>query len=187
MVVALFRRRNAASTQEAEPEPVTTESLNGQRKKSGPTPTRKQAEAARRERLTKPVDKKEASRLQRTERQKAMLARDNTPEKALARDYVDSRRRIGEFLLPGMVVILAATFSYQFAPVLATYATFFMYVFIAAIAVDSFFLWRGFKKVLAERLPKSSPRGLLFYALNRSVQIRRFRMPAPRIKRGESF
>lgn len=185
--MAFFRRKNATSTREAEPEQVTIESLNGTRKKGGPTPTRKQAEAARRERLVKPVDKKEAARLQRTERQKAVLARDNTPEKALARDYVDSRRRIGEFLLPGMVIILAATFSYQFAPGLASYATIFMYIFLAAIVVDSFFMWRGFKKLLAERLPKSSSRGLMFYAMNRSVQIRRFRMPPPRIKRGESF
>ena len=129
----------------------------------------------------------EASRLQRSERQKEMLARDNTPEKALARDYVDSRRHIGEFLLPGMIVILAATFAYQIAPGISMYATVFMYIFIATVAVSSYLTWRGFKKLLAERLPRSSYRGLLFYVINRSIQIRRFRMPAPRVKRGDSF
>ncbi|MBO0811669.1 MAG: DUF3043 domain-containing protein [Microlunatus sp.] len=183
--MALFRRKNAASTEEAEP--VTVESMNGTRKKGAPTPTRKQAEAARRERLTKPVDKKEAARLQRSERQKAMAARDNTPEKALARDYVDSKRHIGEFLLPGMIVILGATFAYQVAPAISMYATVLMYVFIGAVVIDLFFMWRGFKKLLAQRLPKSSSRGLMFYLFNRSIQIRRFRMPAPRIKRGDSF
>ena len=47
-------------------------------------------------------------------------------------------------------------------------------------------MWRGFKKVLAERLPKAPPKGLLMYGMNRMIQIRRFRMPPPRIKRGES-
>jgi len=184
--VALFRRKNESSTQE-EPQPVTIESLTGTRKKGGPTPTRKQAEAARRERLTRPVDKNEAARLQRAERQKALLARDNTPEKALARDYVDSRRHIGEFLLPGMIVILGATLLNGIAPAISLYATIFMYVFILTVLVSSFLLWRGFKKLLAERLPKASTRGLLFYLINRSIQIRRFRMPAPRINRGDPF
>ncbi|MGI3785016.1 MAG: DUF3043 domain-containing protein, partial [Janthinobacterium lividum] len=33
----------------------------------------------------------------------------------------------------------------------------------------------------------TSTRGLLFYGANRAIQIRRFRIPAPRIKRGEKF
>ena len=48
-------------------------------------------------------------------------------------------------------------------------------------------MWRGFKKVLAARLPKVSPKGLLMYGMNRCIQIRRFRMPPPRIKRGETY
>lgn len=184
--MAFFRRKNESSVVE-EPEQVTAESLNGTRKKGGPTPTRKQAEAARRERLTKPVDKKEAVRQQRTERQRQLLAQDQTPEKQLARDFVDSGRHIGEFLLPGMIIILAATFSYQVAPAISMYATVLMYVFIAAVLVDLFITWTRFKRVLAERLPKSSSRGLMMYIFNRSIQIRRFRRPAPRIKRGEPY
>jgi hypothetical protein len=48
-------------------------------------------------------------------------------------------------------------------------------------------MWRGYKRVLAERLPNSSTKGLLMYGVNRCIQIRRFRMPPPRIKRGEAF
>ena len=40
-------------------------------------------------------------------------------------------------------------------------------------------MWRGFKKVLADRLPKASPKGLLMYGMTRSTQIRRFRIPRP--------
>lgn len=188
--MALFGRKKQASPQEQEhtPDPgLVTESGAAPRKKDAPTPTRKQAEAARRERLTKQVSKKEAARMQRAERMKAVQARDNTPEKALLRDYIDSRRNVGEFLLPGLVVILGASFLYSILPNITLVSTVLMYVFILVVLLDSFLMWRGFKKVLAERLPRSSTRGLLFYGMNRSIQIRRFRMPAPRIKRGEAY
>lgn len=184
--MALFRRNNDAPAETA-PEPEPAEELAGRQKKSGPTPTRKQAEAARRERLTHQMSKKELARRQRAERMKTMQARDNTPEKILLRDYVDSRRRLGEFLLPGMIVILAASFLYTLAPDISLLATVLMYAFLAAVLIDTYLMWRGFKKLLAERHPRSSPKGLLFYGMNRSIQIRRFRMPPPRIKRGEEF
>jgi hypothetical protein len=185
--VALFGRKDTPAKDEYDVEPLVTEVGTGPRKKGGPTPTRKQAEAARRERLTRQVSKKDAARMQRTERTRALQARDNTPEKALLRDYVDARRNLGEFLLPGMIVILGASFLYQVLPNVSLIATVFMYVFIFAVLVDSYLMWRGFRKIMAERLPKSSTRGLLMYGMNRSIQIRRFRMPKPRIKRGEAF
>jgi hypothetical protein len=185
--VALFRRKNTETSEFYEAEPLVTEVGSGPRKKGAPTPTRKQAEAARRERLTKQVTKKDAARMQRAERAKSIQARDNTPEKALLRDYVDARRNLGEFLLPGMIVILGASFLYQLLPNVSLIATVFMYVFIFAVLVDSYLMWRGFRRVLAERLPDASSRGLLMYGMNRSIQIRRFRMPPPRIKRGEAF
>ena len=187
--MALFRRKNSDPFSEVD-EPAVTDSadeVRGPQKKGAPTPTRKQAEAARRERLTKQVTKKEAAQMQRAERAKAMQARDNTPEKALLRDYVDSRRNLGEFLLPGMIVILGASLLYSIAPNISLIATVVMYLFILTVLIDSFLMWRGFKRVLADRLPRSTPRGLLMYAMNRSIQIRRFRMPAPRIKRGEQY
>ncbi|WP_168207590.1 DUF3043 domain-containing protein [Microlunatus elymi] len=187
--MALFRRKDSDPFSELD-EPAIDDSAQatpGSQKKGAPTPTRKQAEAARRERLTKQVSKKEAARMQRAERAQVMRARDNTPEKALLRDYVDSRRNLGEFLLPGMIVILGASLLYSIAPNIALIATVVMYLFILTVLLDSYLMWRGFKKVLADRLPRSSSRGLLMYAMNRSIQIRRFRMPAPRIKRGEPY
>lgn len=187
--MALFRRNNdAPEPEQATEDPgLVTEVGAAQRKKSGPTPTRKQAEAARRQRLTHQVTKKEARRMQSAERMKAIRARDNTPEKALLRDYIDARRNVGEFLLPGLVVILGASFLYQILPNITLISTVLMYVFILVVLLDSFLMWRGFKRVLAQRLPRSNSKGLLMYAMNRSIQIRRFRMPAPRIKRGQAY
>jgi hypothetical protein len=184
--VALFRR----NTQPA-PEPTTAVESAPTGKKDRPTPTRKEAEAARRQRMSTTLSKKEsraaAGRQSRSDRMRAISAREATPEKILMRDYIDARFNIGEFLLPSVVVILAVTVLGSYWPRVTLIATLAMYLFILAVFVDGYLMWRGFKKVLAARLPKTSPKGLMLYGMTRSTQIRRFRSPAPRIKRGEAY
>ena len=185
--MALFRR----NSQPATPEPTTTLESAPSGKKDRPTPTRKEAEAARRERMNTTLSKKQsraaASRQSRSERMKTISAREAVPEKVLMRDYIDARFNLGEFLLPSVVVILAVTLLGSYWPVVTLIATMAMYLFIIGVFVDGYLMWRGFKKVLAKRLPKASPKGLLLYGMTRSTQIRRFRSPAPRIKRGETY
>jgi len=185
--VALFRR----NSQPATPEPTTTLESAPTGKKDRPTPTRKEAEAARRQRMNTTLSKKQsraaASRQSRSERMKTISAREAVPEKVLMRDYIDARFNLGEFLLPSVVVILAVTLLGSYWPVVTLIATMAMYLFIIGVFVDGYLMWRGFKKVLAKRLPKASPKGLLLYGTTRSTQIRRFRSPAPRIKRGETY
>jgi hypothetical protein len=191
--VALFGRKSAAEDEpESTPPPVQEVAGGAQTPKKGrATPTRKEAEQARRQRVTRTMTKKQArqetTRQNRIERAKSMSAREAVPEKVLMRDYVDSRFSIGEFLLPALVVILALTFLSTTLPRIALISTLAMYAFIVLVLFDGFMMWRGFKKVLAERLPKSSPKGLLMYGMNRSIQIRRFRMPPPRLKRGDEY
>lgn len=174
------------------PAPVVETPLTGRGKKSQPTPTRREAEAARRQRVNRTLTKKEArvegSRQARTQRMKAVSARDNTPEKALLRDYIDARFSLGELLLPSLVVILALSFAGTRYPKVTFFATLLMYVFIAGVLIDALVvMWRGYKRVLAARQPGASTRGLMMYGMNRCIQIRRFRMPPPRIKRGQAF
>lgn len=185
--MALFRR----NSQPASPEPTTTLESAPTGKKDRPTPTRKEAEAARRQRMNTTLSKKQsraaASRQSRSERMKTISAREAVPEKVLMRDYIDARFNLGEFLLPSVVVILAVTLLGSYWPAVTLIATLAMYLFIIGVFVDGYLMWRGFKKVLAKRLPKASPKGLLLYGMTRSTQIRRFRSPAPRIKRGETY
>jgi Protein of unknown function (DUF3043) len=185
--VALFRRNNQAVT----PDPPTTVEPGPAGKKDRPTPTRKEAEAARRQRMTTTLSKKEArvasSRQSRAQRMKAISAREAAPEKVLMRDYIDARFNLGEFLLPAVVVILAVTVLGSYWPSVTVISTLAMYMFIIGVFVDGYLMWRGFRKVLAARLPKASPKGLLLYGMTRSTQIRRFRSPPPRIKRGEAY
>ena len=186
--MALFRRSGTNAPPVADAS-IQSDAPGG--RKSGPTPTRKEAEAARRQRLTPTYSKREArataSQHNRAERLRALSARDATPEKALMRDHVDARFSLGEILLPSLVIILALSFLNQMVPQAAVIGTAVMYLYILAVLVDLFIMWRGFRKVLAARLPRSSPKGLLFYGVNRAIQIRRFRIPRPRVKRGQTY
>ena len=186
--MALFRRNKS---EEPEPESTPEPTGSGPIRKDRRTPTRKEAEALRRQRVTRQLTPREARReaatRNRAERMRALNAREAQPEKALMRDYVDARFSIGEFLLPSLVIILALSFLNQVWPAMTLFATIAMYVYIIAVILDGVIMWRGFKKVLAQRLPKASPKGLLMYGMNRMIQIRRFRMPAPRIRRGDPY
>jgi hypothetical protein len=193
--VAIFRRGTTTTSDASTTTPAATESARDVRdpsgRKPGPTPSRKEAEAARRQRVTQTYSKKEArslaTRQNRSERMKAMAARDNTPEKALMRDYVDARFSIGEVLLPSLVIILALSFLNTIFPQAAVVGTVVMYLYILAVLIDLYVMWRGYKRVLASRLPNASSRGVMMYGANRAIQIRRFRIPRPRVKRGEAY
>lgn len=190
--MALFRRRTEAAPEpELKPDPTASTPAGGPAKKDRPTPTRREAELARRQRLGRNLNSKEArreaARRARAERVRLMNEREATPEKLLLRDYIDSRFNIGEFVLPALVVILALTFLNTVFPFVTYITTVLMYVFLLVAVIDVFLMWRGFKKVLAQRLPRASTRGLLMYGMNRCIQIRRFRIPPPRVKRGEKY
>jgi len=169
----------------------TAEPAGGRSRKSGPTPTRKEAEEARRQRVNPMLSPREAKRRQRQaqaqERSRAMEAREKTPEKTLLRDWVDSRRNIGEFLLPSLVVLLALQFLSSTLPDMIWISTLAMYLFIAIVIIDITVMWRGFRRLLARKLPNARPKGLLMYGAMRCTQIRRFRVPAPQVERGHTF
>lgn len=193
--MALFRRGTPDREPTPEPTDASSRSAGATRltpgKKDRPTPTRKEAEAARRQRVNRTLTPKEARRFSsqqnREQRMRALTAREAVPEKALMRDYVDTRFNLGEFLLPSLVVILALSFLSAAVPRITAITTLVMYLFILAVLFDSFLLWRGFKRVLAQRMPGTSTRGLMMYGVNRAIQIRRFRMPAPRLRRGDTY
>lgn len=159
--------------------------------KGVPTPSRKEAEAARRQRLNPVLTKKELRARERqtraAQRNRAMTALEAQPERVLLRDYVDSRWTLTEFLLPVMVLVLALSFLASRFPVLLLVSTVAAYGLLLAAVVDLARLWRGYKRVLADRLPRVSSKGLLVVMINRAMSIRRFRVPAPRITRGDEY
>jgi hypothetical protein len=117
----------------------------------------------------------------------ALGPRDRGPAKKLARDYVDAHRRPMEFYMYALIVLIIALFAGRSNTALSSYMQIFLLVIIAVIAVDAILLRRSIFKVLHDRMPNESTRGLAFYAIMRALQLRRFRTPAPRLKPGDDF
>ncbi len=111
--------------------------------------------------------------------------RDQGPVRRFCRDFVDSRRNVAEYLLPALVLILVLstipTGWAQSATVLLWMAT------ILLTAADTIFLMWRLRKELAARFPDTSTRGARLYALLRSSQLRRLRMPKPRVPPGAAL
>ena len=167
--------------------------------KGRPTPKRSESERRRRP-FTAPGDRKEANRQyrdrqrqERTRRQQGMQRgeqwalppRDRGPVKALARDYVDSRRRLSEFYMYGLLVLLALLFVRN--ALVQSIVPLLVLIAVMIMLVEGIFIGRRVRTLAEERLPGESTRGVRLYAAMRALQIRRLRMPKPRIKPGESF
>lgn len=161
-------------------------------KKELPTPSRREAEAARRERLNPTLTPKEAKARERAAkaalRDEQFAKTEGTPAKVLMRDFVDSHRGVAQYSMPILMITLAVSLLLtSFSPELAVGVTMFTYALFLMIALDLFLMWRRFKKLAAERLPNQSLKGILGYMVNRSINLRRLRLPAPRVKPGDQI
>lgn len=160
-------------------------------KKDAPTRTRAEAEAARRERLhptlTPKQQRQQSRRASTIDRQRRMAAAENTPERQLMRDYVDSRWNLTEFMLPIAILNMAVSIAFARYLFIVQICTFVMWALLLLMILNVWFSWRGFKRELRQRQPNASTRGLLGAMLNRMIFIRRFRNPPARIKRGEAY
>lgn len=156
--------------------------------KGAPTPTRRQAELARRQRVNPVLSKKEERvherEVRRANQAKAMAAQDNQPERVLMRDYIDARFNVTEILLPAWILVLAVSLLGTKWPLLVEISVFVVWGLLILAVVDLYVMWRGYKKLLAVKHPGGSTRGLLMLAINRALSIRPWRAPAPRVKRG---
>ena len=168
--------------------------------KGRPTPKRSEAERRRRQPYTAPKDRKEASRVsrdrQRSDRSRRMEAvrrgeewalppRDRGPVKALARDYVDSKRRVSEYYMYGLLVLLVLLFIRT--PIVQTIVPLLVLGAVLIMGIEGVLIGRKVKSLAAERLPGQSTRGLALYSAMRALQIRRLRVPKPRVKPGDSI
>jgi hypothetical protein len=166
--------------------------------KGRPTPKRSEAERRRRQPYTAPTDRKAAVRQSRDKDRTARARRyaaakrgeawalprkDQGPVRALARDYVDSRRRVSEYYMyavGGLVILL-------FIPALRLYADYVVLAIVVVMLTEGWLVGRAVIRLARQRFPAESTRGIRWYSALRSTQIRKLRMPAPRIKPGDSF
>lgn len=189
--MGLFSKKDDSASKDATAAPAEPATPTAHRKKEGPTPTRKEAEAARRARVNPTLTKKERRQRDadsdRHVRQEEMRKRDSDPGRVLMRDVVDSRFRLGEVVMPLLLVTLATSLIVGKNPVLANYVMIAFYLIVLVVLIDITLMWRQFTKLLEERHPGYPKRGLFMYGMNRCLQIRRWRIPAPRVNRGDKI
>jgi hypothetical protein len=163
--------------------------------KGRPTPSRREAQAAKAQPLAGSRDKAalKAQRQKATEaRERArqgmmqgderyLSARDRGPQRRFVRDYVDARISVGEFLIPAMLVILLMTFlpaEWQIYSMLAIWG------YLALSIVDAVLLGLTLKRRLGQKFGEANVQpGFRWYAAMRAFQFRMLRMPKPQVKR----
>jgi hypothetical protein len=203
----VFRRRSAEAPELPDQAPQVSpaadeaaERASMTQGKGRPTPKRSEAERRRRQPYTAPADRKaagqqsrdrdRAARARRTEAMRrgenwALPPKDQGPVRALARDYVDSKRTISEYYMFAVVVLLVLVFIPSLRKSGGTdYA---VGLVLVVIVVESVITGGRVVKLANQRFPGESTRGVRMYAAFRSTQLRRLRQPAPRVKPGDKI
>jgi hypothetical protein len=167
-------------------------------KKGRPTPKRKDAEAQRKLARKVPKNPREARKAmklrQKQERAKQreglmrgdpayLPPRDAGPVKAQVRDFVDSRRSAGEFFIPIAFLILGLSLIPN--PIMVQVVYYAWIAMMVLIVGDAILMTTRLRKRLQKEFhdPKEL-KGVNFYAIMRALQLRRLRLPPPRVKVG---
>ncbi len=168
--------------------------------KGRPTPTRKQAEAAARERAKVPRTRKDQvrqQRLARTESSKQVraamksgderyfLARDQGPVRRFIRDFVDSRFGIVEMMIPLLIVTMILGYSGNGR--LAGIGNTILLGTLLLVILDLVMLRIRLRKQLSVRFPDEPVKGTTYYAITRSMQMKFMRLPKAKVKIGQQL
>ena len=187
-----------------------TSTPNESAKKGRPTPKRR--EAAQKRQSLAPIktkeEKKRAKQAAKAARiaaraaymrgdENALPARDRGPARKFVRDYIDSRRSVGEFFLPIIFFVLLLTLiptqstknaeGLPQVPTTQLLSIAIMYSVLLISVLDGVRLNRKIKKLVAQKFPGTPLRGLGMYGWLRSTQMRRMRTPKPQVKAGDKI
>ncbi|TVT53680.1 DUF3043 domain-containing protein [Amycolatopsis rhizosphaerae] len=112
-------------------------------------------------------------------------ARDRGPVKAYVRDLVDSRRNLlGLFMPLAILVFVSLLVPYE---LVRSYATLATTLLLLAMAVEGVLSGRRITRQVRAKFPKETVRGgsIGWYAFVRASQLRKLRLPKPRVKPGD--
>lgn len=179
-------------------EETTGETGTSESGKGRPTPKRKDAESARKQGISVPKDPKAARKAARDRDREAraksragLMAgdpayfprRDAGPVKAQVRDYIDRRRTVGEFFVPFAFVVLLLGLVNN--PTVQTTVVYVWTSVLLLVVLDTILVGILLGRSLRKDFPEKSDRkGAVSYGVLRALQLRRFRIPPPRIKAG---
>ena len=166
--------------------------------KGRPTPKRKDVENSRKQGFGLPRGSKEARKASKERARQARVearaglvagdpryfpARDAGPVKARVRDFIDARRTIGEVfvIVAFLVLALGLVNNAQLQSIVVFAWSAVLLLVIVDTTIVGFLLSRTLKK---EFPTKAERRGAISYGVLRALQIRKFRIPPPRIGPG---
>jgi hypothetical protein len=162
----------------------------GRRRGPAAPPPRTQREAARRAKANRP-SKEDRRRLamERRERMAAgderyLMPRDRGPVKAYVRDVVDSRPHImGLFMPLALVVVLSLLVP---VPAAQQYLSLFSLIALTTMIIEGLVLGVSITRKARARFPDENVGALStgWYAFTRASQLRKLRIPKPRVERG---
>lgn len=190
----MFRRTKS------EPESTPAPAVDKPNGKGRPTPSRKEAEAAARERAKVPRTRKEIAQAQRSARvessqkvraamksgdERYFLPRDRGPVRRFVRDFVDSRFSFIELMIP--LLILTMILGYSGSTRLAGMGNMILLGTMLLVVVDMLVMRRRLRRELARRFPGEDTKGTTYYAIMRSLQMKFMRLPKSRVKIGQEL
>lgn len=115
-----------------------------------------------------------------------LLARDKGPVRAYVRDFVDSRRNLVGLFMPLALLLI---FTLFLSPQLQAIVTLAMLVMMLFMVLEGVLLGRTLSNRIRQRWPESTDTGFRigWYAFVRASQIRKLRVPKPRVKPGDAI
>lgn len=188
----MFRRNKTEASAESAP---VKEGGKGR-----PTPTRKEAEAAARERAKVPRTRREQAKRQKSARSESsrkvraamksgderyFLPRDQGPQRRFIRDFVDSRFGIIELLIP--LLILTMVLGYSGNARLAGIGNTILFGTILLVIIDLMLMRIRMRRQMAIRFPDEPLKGTTYYAITRSMQMKFMRLPKAKVKIGQEL
>jgi len=163
--------------------------------KGRPTPTRKEAQAAAKQRAKGGIDPKAPAKQQRAQRaaanarmrqgirngdEKFLPDRDRGPVRRFIRDWVDARLTFIELLLPALIIVMMLSLSSSRN--MQTLGNSLYTVLWLLVIIDVVWMFFRLGRELKRRFPNQQITGWRFYSIMRAMQLRPLRIPKPQVK-----
>lgn len=149
-----------------------------------PPRTRREKSAAMRKARAESSDKMRDAL--KTGDERYLPARDKGPVRRFVRDWIDAKFTLGEILIP--VLIVAMVMGFVGSQQMAAMGSMLTLAILLMSIVNILLLRFSLRRELKRRFPDDAPwKGVTYYAVMRSMQIRFLRLPKPQVKIGQQL
>lgn len=191
-VVAVGGDRRSQTAGKGRPTPSRRQAQGKRRGPVAPAPKTQREAFKRQKALGGSKEDRRAAREDRTKRMAAgddrvLPVRDRGPVRMYARDIVDSRRHLMGLFMPLALVVFV--FIVVPNPTVQSIGSVFCMIMLLTMALEGVLLGRQVISRVRARFPDETVKGfgIGWYAFTRATQVRRLRMPKPRVQPGTAI